>query len=118
MSKNYSYKNYFNIINAMQTYNTIMPGKKFTLLDANLLCIVKSFHESNNKFYMSNEQLSKLLFSCEKTVRTSINRLCDAQLLKKEYMDGHKFKGRYLIYQDQNMEKFIAEMQFAAKNMS
>lgn len=113
MSKNYTYKNYFNISEAMVTHNNTMPGPKFTLLDYNILCLVKSFHESKSKFYMSNEQLAAQLFSCEKTVRTSIKRLCAAGLLQKDYIDNNRLKGRYLTYQPDNVEKFITDMQSA-----
>ena len=97
----------------MQTHNSIMPGAKFTLLDYNLLCLVKSFNETGNSFYMSNDQLASELFSCEKTVRSSIKRLCEHQLLKKEYIEGNRLKGRYLIYQEEAVNKFIAAMQMA-----
>lgn len=112
MSKNYNYQNHFNISEAMQTHNTIMPGQKFTLLDYNLLCLVKSFYASGNDFYMSNDQLASLFFSCEKTVRTSINRLCSFGFLEKQNIDNNRLKGRYLIYKHENVERFINEMSF------
>lgn len=115
MSKDYNYKNYFSISEAMKIYNTIMPGPKFTLLDYNLLCLVKSFNDSGNAFYMTNEQLAALFFSCEKTVRSSISRLCAAGLIKKELIDNNRLKGRYLIYQPEAMQKFISEMKFSGK---
>ena len=99
----------------MQTHNTIMPGPKFTLLDYNLLCLVKSFNETGNSFYMSNEQLAKELFSCEKTVRSSIKRLCEYKLLKKEYIENNRLKGRYLIYQEEAVNKLVSDMKIAAQ---
>lgn len=116
MSKDYNYKNYFSISEAMKIHNTIMPEPKFTLLDYNLLCLVKSFYEAGQFFYMSNDQLAALFFSCEKTVRSSINRLCAAGFLKKDLIDNNRLKGRYLIYQDNKVERFISEMQLAIKS--
>lgn len=115
MSKNYNYQNHSYISQAMQIHNSIMPGPKFTLLDYNLLCIVKSFNETGNCFYMSNEQLAKELFSCEKTVRSSIKRLCEHKLLKKEYIENNRLKGRYLTYQEEAVNKFVSDMKIAGQ---
>ena len=114
MGKNYNYQNHSQIGQAMQTHNSIMPGPKFTLLDYNLLCLVKSFNETGNCFYMSNDQLANELFSCEKTIRSSVKRLCEHKLLKKEYIENNRLKGRYLIYQEDNVQRFISEMSLAA----
>ena len=114
MSKDYNYKNYFNISEAMKIHNTIMPGPKFTLLDYNILCLARSFFEASQNFYMTNEQLAELFFSCEKTVRSSISRLCAAGLITKELIDNNRLKGRYLIYQSTNVQRFITEMHIAA----
>lgn len=113
MVKDYNFKNYFSISEAMTISNAIMPGPKFTLLDYNLICLAKSFHEAGKQFYMTNDQLASLLFSCEKTIRSSINRLCAAGLLKKEFIDNNRLKGRYLIYQSDRINSFISEMKMA-----
>ena len=99
----------------MQTHNLIMPGSKFTLLDYNIICLVKSFNETGNCFYMSNEQLAQEFFSCEKTVRSSIKRLCEHNLLRKEYIDNNRLKGRYLIYQDDQVQRFVSDMDIASR---
>ena len=104
MDKEYSYINYFSIANAMNRSHY-----KFTLLDFNILCLVKSFYKSEKDFYMSNEQISNLMFSCEKTVRTSIKRLCEAGLLKKQYIKNNKFNGRKLIYQEHNVNCLVSK---------
>lgn len=113
MGKTYNYQNHSYIGQAMQIHNSIMPGPKFTLLDYNILCLVKSFNETGNSFYMSNDQLAKELFSCEKTIRSSIKRLCEYKLLKKEYIENNRLKGRYLIYQEENVNKLVSEMKIA-----
>ena len=100
----------------MQIHNSIMPGPKFTLLDYNILCLVKSFNETGNCFYMSNDHLAKELFSCEKTVRSSIKRLCEYKLLRKEYIENNRLKGRYLTYQEDQVQHFVSDMQLASQN--
>lgn len=85
MEKDYSYINYLNISEAMSKSNI-----KFTLLDFNILCLVESFNKSGQNFYMTNDQLAKIMLSCERTIRTSINHLCAAGLLKKQYTKGKK----------------------------
>lgn len=111
MGKAYNYQNHSYISEAMQIHNAIMLGPKFTLMDYNILCLVKSFNETGSCFYMSNEQLAKELFSCEKTVRSSIKRLCEYNLLKKEYVENNRLKGRYLTYQEEHVNKFVSDMQ-------
>jgi hypothetical protein len=112
MGKDYNYKNYFSISDAMYVSNTIMPGDKFTLLDYNLLCLIKSFADAKQNFYMTNDQLAKLFLSSERTIRYSISRLCNSKLISKENIDNNRLKGRYLIYQEKNVKAFIQRMQF------
>ena len=114
MSKDYNYKNYFSISEAMKIHNAIMPGPKFTLLDYNILCLARSFFDAGKQFYMSNDQLAQLFFSCEKTVRSSISRLCSAGLLDKKLIENNRLKGRYLIYRPENVQRFITDMRIAA----
>ena len=102
MKNDYNYKNYFSISDAMYTNNTVMFGTKFTLLDYNLLCLVKSFYDAGKKFYMTNEQLAKTFLSSERTIRYFISR---------EYIDNNRLKGRYLIYQPNNVHEFVKRMQ-------
>lgn len=109
MKQNYSYRNYPYIGKAMKAHNNITTGTKFTLMDFNILCFVKSFHDAGQKFYINNEQLANSLVSCEKTVRNSINRLCKFGFLEKKQMNNSTFHGRYLIYNDQAVNKFIEE---------
>ena len=117
MAKEYNYKNHSKISEAMRIHNTIMPGEKFTLLDFNLLCLIKSFHVSGSKFYITNDQLANQLLSSEKSIRRSIDRLCAAELIRKELINGKRNNGRYLIYQPDKVNTFISEMRIAEKNI-
>lgn len=117
MAKEYNYRNYSRISEAMRIHNAIMPGDKFTLLDFNLLCLIKSFYKAGQKFYITNDKLANQLLSSEKSIRRSIDRLCEAQLIKKELINGKRNNGRYLIYQPDKVDTFIAEMRLAEKEM-
>ena len=110
MKKDFNYKNYSSISDAMYINNTIMANGKFTLLDYNLLCLAKSFHDSGQKFYMTNDQLAKIFLSSERTIRYSIERLCENKFITKEYIDNNRLNGRYLIYQPNNVKAFIKHM--------
>lgn len=118
MARDSNYQNHSKISEAMHIHNTIMPGPKFTLLDFNILCLVKSFYSSGAKCYITNAQLATQLLSSEKTVRRSIDRLCEAKLIRKELINGKRSNGRYLIYQSKQVNTFITEMRLAAKEMS
>ena len=111
MKNDYNYKNYFSISDAMYTNNTVMLGTKFTLLDYNLLCLIKSFYDANKKFYMTNDQIAKHFLSSERTVRYSVERLCKNNFISKENIDNNRLKGRYLIYQEKNVQEFVKRMQ-------
>lgn len=110
MYKDFHYKNYSSICEAMRIHNNIMPGETFTLIDYNLLCLVKSFYDSGKKFYMTNDQIASMLFACEKTIRTSIKRLCSFGFIEKQNIDNNRLKGRYLIYHPEKVEQFINNM--------
>lgn len=110
--KDYNYKNYFRIAEAMRIYNSTAPEQKFTIIDFNILCMVRSFYINGQDFYMTNDQLARSLLSCKKTIKNSINRLCTQGLLKKELIGTNRKEGRYLIYQHEEVENFIARMQF------
>ena len=106
MKQTYNYRSYPYIAQAMKVHNETRSGPRFTLLDFNILCLVKSFHDARMPFFMSNDQLANQLISCEKTIRTSINRLCKAEFLKKE----SKPRGRCLTYQAEKVTAFVEEM--------
>ena len=115
MSKDFHYKNYYSLNEAFQIYNNIMPGEKFTLIDYNILSLARSFHDSGQKFYMSNDQLAVMFYACEKTIRTSINRLCKFGFIAKQNIDNNRLRGRYLIYNQENVQAFINSMQSEVK---
>lgn len=118
MTKDFHYKNYYSLNEAFQIYNNIMPGERFTLIDYNILSLVRSFHDSNRDFYMNNEQLASMFYACEKTIRSSINRLCKFEFLTKQNIDNNRLKGRYLIYNAAKVQTFIDKMHSEVKPTS
>lgn len=105
----YSFLLHSDILHAINRYNSIMCEERFTLLDANILCLIKSFHESNQKFYMSNQELKQVFISDPGTIQRSIDRLIRKGLIKKEieYIDMRK--RRYLSYQSDAVSKLIQQ---------
>ena len=86
-----------------------MCEERFTLLDANILCLIKSFHDHNQKFYMSNQELKQLFVSDPGTIQRSVDRLIRKGLITKEieYIDMRK--RRYLAYQSDAVNKLIQQ---------
>lgn len=97
--------------NAMKIHNNIIPENNFTLLDLSILCLTKSFANTGHKCYMTNKQLGDYLMATEKTVQTSINRLCTAGFISKEQFYAYGTKKRNLIYNASAVQNFITKMQ-------
>ena len=103
----YNFQIHSDIMYAINRHNAIMCEERFTLLDANILCLIKSFNDNNQKFYMSNQELKQLFLSDPGTIQRSIDRLIRKGLIKKEieYMDMRK--KRYLTYQRDAVDSLI-----------
>lgn len=106
MSK-YSFQIQACIMEAMSKHNKIMPGPRFNTIDGNILSIVKSFHDSNTTFFMSNKQLANITISDPSTVQRSIDRLVCAGLLKRETSYTTGKQQRILIYQKDQVQKLL-----------
>lgn len=112
MMKDFHYKVYSSLLAAAHINNTTMMDDKLSLLDCNILCLVRSFYDSGKECYMTNEQLAQTFLSCERTVKSSLKRL---------YWRGfivHKMeaKKRILVYQPKEVERFIQKMLNQCKN--
>lgn len=103
MTKNYMFTIYSDITKALKHHNEIMPSEKFTTLDGNILCLVKSFSDNGLDFFMSEKEIAETNITSEKTVQRSVNRLCKANLLKKEKLNGR----RILVYQESNVHDLL-----------
>ena len=86
------------IMYALNNHNNLLPSPRLTLLDGAILCLAKSFYETDRKLYMSNKELSKLLLSDPCTVQRSIDRLVAAGLISKEKEYAGSKPRRYLTY--------------------
>ena len=75
MFKDFHFKIYSSLLRAAHTNNTTTTDPKITMLDCNILCLVRSFHDSNKKCYITNEQLAQIFLTSEKTIKTSLTRL-------------------------------------------
>lgn len=86
------------IMYALSKHNDLLPNPRLTFLDGAILCLAKSFYESDSKLYMSNKELSKLFLSDPGTIQRSIDRLVAAGLLSKEKEYVGSKQRRYLTY--------------------
>lgn len=111
MAKEFHYKIYSNLLSAAHINNTIMTDPKISLLDCNILCLIRSFHDSHKQCYMTNEQLSKTFLASEKTIKASLNRLYWRGFIRSEGT-----RKRILTYQSNQVENFIQEMFIRGKN--
>ena len=84
---------------ALTKHNNLLFGPRLTLLDGAILCLAKSFYETDSKLYMSNIELGKLLLSDPGTIQRSIDRLLAAGLISKEKEYVGSKQRRYLTYQ-------------------
>ena len=95
------------IMYAINKHNNIMPGDRMTLIDGVILCLIQSFQDNNQKFYMSNKEIGKLCASNESTVQRSINRLISMKLLESEKIYFGQQPRRYLTCNKDVLQKFI-----------
>ena len=111
MTKDFHFKVYSNLLAAAHINNTTMMDDKLTILDCNILCLVKSFHDSDRECYMTNEQLARTFLSCERTIKSSLKRLYWRGFLKHSM----SAKKRTLVYQPEEVDKFIQKMLLQCK---
>jgi DNA-binding MarR family transcriptional regulator len=109
MRSNYSFLMSSDIMYAIDRHNAIMCDERLTLLDGAILCLVKSFSDKNQQFFMSNQEMKKLFASDPGTIQRSIDRLVRKGLLKKEkaYIDMRQ--RRYLTYQSDAVTSLIEQ---------
>ena len=86
------------IMYALNKHNDLLPNPRLTLLDGAILCLAKSFYETDRKLYMSNKELGKLFLSDPCTIQRSIDRLIEAGLISKEKEYVASKQRRYLTY--------------------
>ena len=83
-----------NLLETIHNYNSKYPDNKISLEGYTLLCMIRAAQNKGAEFTMTNEQLTYYLLSSEKTVRNTINRLCEAGFISKKRIKNR----RALIY--------------------
>lgn len=109
MWNNYSFLIHSDIMYAINRHNEIMCGERLTLLDGAILCLVKSFHETDRKFFMSNNEMKKLFASDPGTIQRSVDRLVRKGLLSKEKEYTGARQRRYLKYNVESVTNLIKQ---------
>ena len=105
--KNYNYKIHTDITRAMNKYNKIMTGPRFNTIDGNILNLIKSFSETNTKFFMSNKELGEIMIADPSTIQRSIDRLIAVGLVQKEIIYIGAKPQRLLTYQNDAVQKLL-----------
>ena len=103
----YNFIMHLNIMHAINNRNNIVPGDKLTLLDGALICLIKSFQDNSQQFYISNKELAKIFIANESTIQRSINKLTNLGLLSSEKIYSGQQPRRYLSYNKEKLQELI-----------
>lgn len=98
---------HLDILYAINTYNNIIPGEKLTLLDGALICFIKSFQDNNQRFFVSNKELSRIFSVNESTIQRSINKLTKMGLIHSEKIYFGQQPRRYLSYDQNKLQELL-----------
>ena len=103
----YNFTMHLDILYAINTYNNIIPGEKLTLLDGALICFIKSFQDNNQRFFISNKELSRIFSVNESTIQRSINKLTKMGLIHSEKIYFGQQPRRYLSYDQNKLQELL-----------
>lgn len=103
----YNFTMHLDILYAINTYNNIIPGEKLTLLDGTLICFIKSFQDNNQRFFVSNKELSRIFSVNESTIQRSINKLTKMGLIHSEKIYFGQQPRRYLSYDRNKLQELL-----------
>lgn len=103
----FNFQIHSSIMHALNKHNNLLPNPRLTLLDGAILCLAKSFYETDRKLYMSNKELGKLLLSDPGTIQRSIDRLVEAGFLSKEKEYIASKQRRYLTYKPEAIQNLL-----------
>lgn len=103
----YNFTVHLDILYAINTYNNIIPGEKLTLLDGTLICFIKSFQDNNQRFFVSNKELSRIFSVNESTIQRSINKLTKMGLIHSEKIYFGQQPRRYLSYDQNKLQELL-----------
>jgi DNA-binding MarR family transcriptional regulator len=94
-------------MHALNKHNDLLPDPRLTLLDGAILCLAKSFYETDQKLFMSNKELGKLFLSDPGTIQRSIDRLSTAGLISKEKEYIASKQRRYITYKPEAVQNLL-----------
>ena len=103
----YNFTLYIDIMYAINTYNNLIPGDKLTFLDGALICFIRSFQDHNQKFFVSNKELSRIFVANESTIQRSINRLTKLGFIHSEKSYINQIPRRYLTYSEAKLQELL-----------
>ena len=97
------------LIDAMAAYHN-----KFTLIDARIINLVRSYSRTNQTCYASNAYLAKKCFTTPATIQKSINKLLAYNLITKKVACTNGRKQRELAFNEKAADQFKKDAQLAA----
>ena len=103
----YNFILHTDIMYAINNHNNLIPGEKLTFLDGSLICFIRSFQDNNQRFFVSNKELSKIFVANESTIQRSINKLTKMGLIQSEKVYSGQFPRRYLTYDKSKLEELL-----------
>ena len=105
--KNYNYNVHTAITKAMSKYNKIMVAPRFNTIDGNILNLIRSFAETDTKFFMSNKELGDIMIADPSTIQRSVDRLIAVGLVTKQIIYIGAKPQRLLTYQKDAVQKLL-----------
>lgn len=103
MDNNFSYFDE-DLVNAMAAHKD-----KFTLIDARIANLVRSYSRTGQTFFASNKYLAEKCFTTPATIQKSINKLLAYNLITKKVACPNKLKQRMLTFNEEAANKFKQE---------
>ena len=103
----YNFTLHIDIMYAINNHNNLIPGDKLTFLDGALICLIKSFQDHDQKFFVSNKELGRIFVANESTIQRSINKLTNMGLLHSEKIYSGQLPRRYLTYSEAKLQELL-----------
>jgi len=103
----YNFTLHIDIMYAINNHNNLIPGEKLTFLDGALICLIRSFQDHNQQFFISNKELARIFIANESTIQRSINKLTKMGLLRSEKIYSGQLPRRYLTYDKSKLDELL-----------
>ena len=103
----YNFTLHVDIMYAINNHNNLIPGERLTFLDGALISFIKSFQDNNQKFFVSNKELTRIFVANESTIQRSINKLTKMGYLHSEKIYSGNMPRRYLTYDKAKLDELL-----------